>query len=729
MSYRLSPENRQVFCDFGTDFKIIDTNGNNPESVMIASISKEEKGVVTCLDETRHGFEDGDYVTFSEVEGMTQLNGCHPIKINVLGPYTFSIGDTSGFPDYTRGGIATQVKMPKTVSFKPLRESILNPEFLISDFAKFDRPQQIHIAFQALDEFKKSQNRLPKSWDVTDAGVFVSLCEDVAKRSNLDVKELDHKLLEKFSFLSKGDMSPIQAVLGGIVAQELMKACSGKFTPIQQWFYFDALECLVPDEQLSSDDTSEANNRYDGQVAIFGKAFQQKLSQQKWFIVGAGAIGCELLKNVAMMGLGTSGSGLVSVTDMDIIERSNLNRQFLFRDRDIGSLKSTTAATVVKNMNPSLNIKAYQDRVGPETEHIYNDEFFENQNGIMNALDNVEARIYVDRRCVYYRKPLLESGTLGTKGNVQVVVPHLTESYGSSHDPPEKSIPICTLKNFPNAIEHTLQWARDEFEGLFKNNAMFAESYLNDPIALDELLRQPGASSVEIMEAVKRILMDERPANFEDCIRWSRLHFEEQYKNQILQLLYNFPPDQTTSSGAPFWSGPKRCPHPIDFDVNNDLHLNYIMSASNLKAFMYGLTDGQIRDPNVIKQMVSKVVVPKFQPKSGVKIAVTDAEAAASSNYDQSDSEKIISIRKSLPPPEVLKKSVKIIPIDFEKDDDENFHMDFIVAASNLRAENYDIPPADKHKSKLIAGKIIPAIATTTSIVAGLVCLELIKVS
>ena len=63
----------------------------------------------------------------------------------------------------------------------------------------------------------------------------------------------------------------------------------------------------------------------------------------------------------------------------------------------------------------------------------------------------------MDQRCVFYQKPLLESGTLGTKGNTQVVIPHLTESYASSQDPPEKEAPSCTIKNFPNAIQHTIQ--------------------------------------------------------------------------------------------------------------------------------------------------------------------------------------------------------------------------------------------------------------------------------
>ena len=101
-------------------------------------------------------------------------------------------------------------------------------------------------------------------------------------------------------------------------------------------------------------------------------------------------------------------------------------RQFLFRTWDINKHKAVTAVAAVQAMNPAAKYKAMELRVGPESENVYNDDFFEPLNGVANALDNVEARTYMDRRCVYYNKPLLESGTLGTKGNTQVVIPKVS---------------------------------------------------------------------------------------------------------------------------------------------------------------------------------------------------------------------------------------------------------------------------------------------------------------
>lgn len=132
-------------------------------------------------------------------------------------------------------------------------------------------------------------------------------------------------------------------------------------------------------------------------------------------MVGSGAIGCELLKNLALMGV-----GLVTITDNDVIEKSNLNRQFLFREKDLGLPKSEAAAKAVALINPDMEVVPLTKKVGRDTEGFFNDQFWFGQDIVANALDNVEARHYVDGRCVYYRKPLLESGTEGTSGNVQV---------------------------------------------------------------------------------------------------------------------------------------------------------------------------------------------------------------------------------------------------------------------------------------------------------------------
>ena len=258
---------------------------------------------------------------------------------------------------------------------------------------------------------------------------------------------------------------PVTSFVGGVAAQEALKALSGVFSPIYQLLFFDAAEALTPlllrnrqgpspssstdgeDEEddegcPEEDDDGKASNfvprgdRYDGLRAVVGEQTLGLLRHQRWFVVGAGAIGCELLKNLALMGVGSASSecakegehkgGEIVLTDMDTIERSNLNRQFLFRPSDVGKPKSEAAASAARAMSGGqLNVRPLQAPVGAgESENgpgaVFGDGFWRSLDGVLTALDNVEARLFIDSRAVRHKKVLIDAGTLGAKGNVQV---------------------------------------------------------------------------------------------------------------------------------------------------------------------------------------------------------------------------------------------------------------------------------------------------------------------
>ncbi|XP_021769666.1 ubiquitin-activating enzyme E1 2-like [Chenopodium quinoa] len=720
-----------VFCDFGPEFTVVDVDGNDPHTGIIASISNDNPALISCVDDERLEFQDGDLVTFSEIYGMTELNDGKPRKIKNARPYSFTLDeDTTGFSPYEKGGIVTQVKQPKVLNFKTLREALKDPgDFLLSDFSKFDRPPLLHLAFQGLDKFISAYGRFPVAGSEEDAQKLISFVKEI-NDSLTDGKldDINGDLLRQFAFGSKAVLNPMAAMFGGIVGQEVIKACSGKFHPLFQFFYFDSVESL-PTEPLDPRDLKPLKSRYDAQISVFGAKLQKKLEDVKVFVVGSGALGCEFLKNLALMGVSCGSQGKLTITDDDVIEKSNLSRQFLFRDWNIGQSKSTVAATAAAAMNPHLRIEALQNRASPETENVFDDNFWENLNVVINALDNVNARLYVDQRCVYFQKPLLESGTLGARCNTQMVIPHLTENYGASRDPPERQAPMCTVHSFPHNIDHCLTWARSEFEGLLEKTPAEVNAFLNNPGEYASAMRKSGdAQARETLERVIECLDKEKCEDFQDCITWARLRFEDYFSDRVKQLTFTFPEDAVTSTGAPFWSAPKRFPRPLQFSVEDAGHLNFVVAASVLRAETFGIPiPDWIRSPQKLADAVSKVIVPDFEPKKDAKI-VTDEKATSLSNASIDDAEVIEQLVARLENCRgQLSSSFRMSPVQFEKDDDTNYHMDMIAGLANMRARNYGIPEVDKLKAKFIAGRIIPAIATSTAMATGLVCLELYK--
>ena len=382
--------------------------------------------------------------------------------------------------------------------------------------------------------------------------------------------------------------------------------------------------------------------------------------QSKVLLVGAGGIGCELLKNLVLTGFGE-----IHIIDLDTIDLSNLNRQFLFRQEHIKKPKALVAKEVAQRFNPKVKLVAHHANI---KDSRFNVEWFSQFTIVLNALDNLEARRHVNKMCLAADIPLVESGTTGFNGQVQVIKKGITACYDCTPKTTPKSYPVCTIRSTPSRPIHCIVWAKS-----YLLSELFGET---EDVAPELDSREDSENAQEIAklkeeaEALKKI----RESMGSDT--FAKQVFDKVFKDDVDRL----------ASMEDMWKE-RSPPEPLDFD--------------KLTTEVEGV------DPSVSQ-------------------ADQNTWTTAQNFVVFRDSLSRLAKRMTAETNTALQSNTPSPIITFDKDDEDT--LDFVTATANLRAFIFGIEPKSKFDTKQMAGNIIPAIATTNAMIAGLCVMQAFKV-
>eukprot|EP00595_Chromulina_sp_UTEXLB2642_P001396 CAMPEP_0196764110 /NCGR_PEP_ID=MMETSP1095-20130614/5364_1 /TAXON_ID=96789 ORGANISM="Chromulina nebulosa, Strain UTEXLB2642" /NCGR_SAMPLE_ID=MMETSP1095 /ASSEMBLY_ACC=CAM_ASM_000446 /LENGTH=1138 /DNA_ID=CAMNT_0042118757 /DNA_START=162 /DNA_END=3578 /DNA_ORIENTATION=- len=749
-----------IFVDHGDNHIVNDKDGEKPLQKLIVDVKSISDTELLIRYESPEGqpanaIIDGCY-EITEVGGIERLNGyvydikhpdSDPVK-TIRVPFKLESSET-----YLSGGLVTEKKVPAKYPMESLVSKIKSPgstyafpqTLVLTDLINFGSEYQQHVAYIATLTFYEKFDRLPYPHNDNDSNEVLTIAKSLVTDKSIDIDdfEIDDKYIHRYVRHASVELQAISAFTGGVLSQEVVK-CTGKLTPIPGFFHFSSYESL-PDEIPAEEDRIVKSSRYDELAQIYGWKFIEKLKNSKYFMVGCGALGCEFLKNFALIGFCCGSNGKLVVTDPDRIELSNLSRQFLFREHNVGQPKSRAGTIMAKVMNKDLNIEPLELLVGPKSEDTFNDDFWSNLDGICNALDNIEARFYVDNKCVKYEKSLLESGTMGTGANVDTIVPFKTRTYQEGGNAAEGGgVPMCTLRNFPHITDHCIEWSRDQFEYLFVKLPKISEAYILNPSKFENDTKikagtEPGVAYFDVHSLYSFMRAVSNPS-IGSCVQLAYDFFHYLFRDRILDLQAAFPQDSriVDKNGVdkgPFWGEKRRYPEVAVFNKLEQVHLDFVISATSLFAVTIGLVPpkkenddnwlSEFRSNDWIIKIIEGLTPPVYIQAPISTEGIENAPEISKGNVEST----LNNLFKELGHlSSQLTNTPKFEIADFEKDDDLNFHILFTTATANLRCDNYIIKRTDFHSCKVIAGRIIAALATTTAAVCGLVILELFKV-
>lgn len=384
----------------------------------------------------------------------------------------------------------------------------------------------------------------------------------------------------------------------------------------------------------------------------------------KVLMVGAGGIGCELLKTLAL-----SGFEDIHIIDMDTIEVSNLNRQFLFRQSHVGQSKAKVARDAVLRFRPHISITSYHANV---KDPDFNVDFFKQFNVVLNGLDNLDARRHVNRLCLASDVPLVESGTTGFLGQVTVHVKGKTECYECQPKPTPKTYPVCTITSTPSKFVHCIVWAKDLlFAKLFGDK--------NQENDLNVRSSDAASSSQQAEDVFER-------QNDEGIDEYAKRIYDHVFGYNIGVALSNEETWKNRKRPKPLYSRDVFPEEPSQQNGNMDKNC-----ATDDPLSVSAMASLGLKNPQDIWSLLenSRIFLEALKLFFG-------------------------------------KREKEIGNLSFDKDD--QLAVEFVTAAANIRAASFGIPLHSLFEAKGIAGNIVHAVATTNAVIAGLIVIEAIKV-
>ncbi|XP_023031874.1 SUMO-activating enzyme subunit 2-B [Drosophila willistoni] len=460
---------------------------------------------------------------------------------------------------------------------------------------------------------------------------------------------------------------------------------------------------------------------------ILPKTLQELVKSSKVLVVGAGGIGCEVLKNLVL-----SGFLDIEIIDLDTIDLSNLNRQFLFHREHVGKSKANVARESALSFNPDSKIIAHHDSV---TSAKYGVNFFKKFNVVLSALDNRAARNHVNRMCLNADVPLIESGTSGYNGQVEIIKRGLTQCYECTPKEKQRSFPGCTIRNTPSEPIHCIVWAKHLF------NQLFGESLEDEDISPDSADPEAQDKKDDAKEdEVNAIEANENEANENEA------NENEANKNEANAKKAN----ENEATGKETNENEANEKEATEGDANekeanekeategeakeqkkedkqddgNIVRINTRQWAKDCEYDPTKLFNKFFNeDINYLLRM-SNLWESRKAPTPIEWSSLQPVEGEVSEYGKQHH--RIWSIGECS---QIFANTLKDLSsafLNLEGDDtlvwdkDDQPAMDFVSACANIRSHIFDIEKKSRFEIKSMAGNIIPAIATTNAITAGL---------